>query len=222
MLASYTFHWYSALKAVPAMLVGALTTLQVSAVSMCIGVSLAVLLALAASSEKAWLRYLSSAWVSVARNTPALFQIYIAYFGLASIGVYLDSLPALVAGISFNNAGYLSETFRGGLKAIPRTQMLAARSLGMTAPRAFWEIIFPQMFRVVFFPMTNQMVWAVLMTSLGVIVGLNSDLMGVTQELNTKSFRTFELFLIAAVIYYLLSKSMVLTARLLAWRVFKY
>ena len=62
------------------------------------------------------------------------------------------------------------------------------------------------MLRVVFHPMTNQMVWAILMTSLGVIVGLNTDLTGVTQDLNVQTFRTFEFFAIAAVIYYLIAK----------------
>ena len=72
-------------------------------------------------------------------------------------------------------------SFRGGLRAIPPTQMRAARSLGMSAPLAFRLVVLPQLFRTMFHPMTNQMVWAMLMTSLGVVVGLNNDLTGVTQ-----------------------------------------
>ena len=78
------------------------------------------------------------------------------------------------------------------------------------------------MFRAVFHPMTNQMVWAILMTSLGVVVGLNSDLTGVTQDLNVRTFRTFEYFALAAVIYYLIAKVVTLGARLIAWRLFRY
>ena len=80
----------------------------------------------------------------------------------------------------------------------------------------------PQLFRIVYFPLTNQAVWAVLMTSLGVVVGLNSDLMGVTQELNVRTFRTFEYFAIAAVLYYLIAKALTLSARLIGWRLFRY
>ena len=58
-----------------------------------------------------------------------------AYFGLGNFGIHLDRYVALLAGITFNNAGYLAETFRGALKAIPTTQTRAARSLGMTADR---------------------------------------------------------------------------------------
>ena len=204
------------------MLAGALVTLEVALLSMLFGVILAVLLALARNSSIAPLRMVAWTWIEVARNTPALFQIYMAYFGLASIGLYLDSLPALLVGITFNNAGYLAETFRGGLRAIPATQTRAARSLGMGPIQAFVFVVLPQLFRIVFHPMTNQMVWAILMTSLGVVVGLNTDLTGVTQDLNVRTFRTFEFFAIAAVLYYLIAKLVTLTARLAAWRLFRY
>ena len=72
-------------------------------------------------------------------------------------------------------------------------------ALGMARVQAFRLIILPQMFRIAFLPTTNQMVWAILMTSLGVVVGMNSDLAGVTQDINVRSFRTFEIFAIAAV-----------------------
>ena len=159
---------------------------------------------------------------SAARNTPSLFQIYILYFGLGSFGLHVSSWIALLAGITFNNAGYLAENFRGGLKAVPETQIRAARSLGMSALQGYRLIVVPQLLRIVFYPLTNQMVWAVLMTSLGVIVGLNNDLTGVTQDYNVKTFRTFEFFALAAVIYYAIAKVIVLAARLMAWRLFRY
>jgi polar amino acid transport system permease protein len=92
----------------------------------------------------------------------------------------------------------------------------------MSAPQAYRLIVIPQLLRIVFYPLTNQMVWAVLMTSMGVIVGLNNDLTGVTQDYNVKTFRTFEFFAIAAVLYYLIAKLIVAVARLLSWRLFRY
>lgn len=218
----YTFHWRPALRALPEMLAGAAVSLEIAVLSMLIGLGCGVFLALARSSANRPLQSVATAWVEVARNTPALFQIYMMYFGLGSLGIHLGSFTSLLLGISFNNAGYLAETFRGGLRAIPATQMRAARSLGMPAAQAFRLIVLPQMFRIVFYPMTNQMVWAILMTSLGVVVGLNTDLTGVTQELNVKTFRTFEFFTIAAVLYYLVAKVVTLSARAVAWRAFRY
>lgn len=219
---TYTFHWYPALQALPEMLAGALVTIEVAVLSMLIGVGLGIVLALGRNSKNRLLYGLSTAWVEGARNTPALFQIYMAYFGLGSLGIFVDSFPALLIGISFNNAGYLAETFRGGLRAVPATQTRAARSLGMGAAMAFRLVVLPQLFRTVFHPMMNQMVWAILMTSLGVIVGVNTDLTGVTQEFNVRTFRTFEYFAIAAVIYYLITKFVTLSARAAASRLFRY
>ena len=218
----YTFHWHQAFQALPDMLGGALVTIEIALLSMVVGVVCAIALALARNSTFRIARGVATLWVETARNTPALFQIYMIYFGLGSLGIFVDSFPALLAGIAFNNAGYLAETFRGGLRAIPPTQMRAARSLGMSAPQAFRLIVLPQLFRTVFHPLTNQMVWAILMTSLGVVVGLNSDLTGVTQQLNVLTFRTFEFFAMAAVIYYVLTKVVTLSARLLAARLFRY
>jgi len=218
----YAFHWEPALRAIPELLWGAATTLQIAAISMVFGTVFAIFLALCAGSDSRVLRAISTIWVEVARNTPALFQVYMVYFGLGSLGIRLDSFPSLVVGVTFNNAGYLAEAFRGGLRAIPSSQIRAARSLGMTEPRVFVSIILPQVFRIVFYPLTNQIVWAILTSSLGVIVGLTNDLMGVTQQLNVVTFRTFEYFALGAILYYLLAKLVTLSARLLANRLFQY
>ena len=219
---NYTFHWRPALQALPQMLQGAVVTLELAILSMVIGIALGVVLALMRQSKNPILYGAATVWVEIARNTPALFQIYMAYFGLGQFGIHLDSFVALLAGITFNNAGYLAETFRGGLRAVPATQVRAARSLGFGPVSAFRLIVLPQMFRAVFYPMTNQMVWAILMTSLGVVVGLNTDLTGVTQELNVKTFRTFEYFALAAVLYYVIAKAVTLGARAFAHRLFRY
>lgn len=219
---NYTFHWNQAFKALPQMLDGAVVTLQIALLSMVLGVALALTLTAFRLSGSRILHGFAATWVEVARNTPALFQIYMAHFGLGNFGIHLSPYTALLIGIAFNNAGYLAENFRGALKAIPDTQARAGRSLGMTPIQAFRLIVLPQMLRVAFLPATNQMVWAILMTSLGVTVGMNTDLAGITQELNARSFRTFEFFALAAVIYYIIAKLVTLAARLLAARMFKY
>lgn len=219
---NYTFHWYQAFRALPDMLWGALVTLEVAVLSMGLGIGFAIVLAAARMSGNRFANAAAVCWIEVARNTPALFQIYMAHFGLGAFGIHLSPFVSLLGGITFNNAGYLAETFRGALHAIPPTQTRAARSLGMGPVRAFWSVVMPQMLRISFPPMTNQMVWAILMTSLGLTVGMNTDLAGVTQDLNVKTFRTFEFFAFAAVIYYLLAKTVMLGARLAAWRLFRY
>ncbi|MFJ3481920.1 amino acid ABC transporter permease [Pseudomonas sp. NPDC090202] len=218
----YNFHWRAAFKALPDMLQGAVVTFETAALSMILGVIIALFLVFMRQGKNRLLRGFAMTWISIARNTPSLFQVYILYFGLGSFGLHVSSWLALLAGITINNAGYLAENFRGGLNAVPDTQLRAARSLGMSAFQAYRLIVIPQLLRIVFYPLTNQMVWAVLMTSMGVIVGLNNDLTGVTQDYNVRTFRTFEFFAIAAVLYYLIAKLIVAVARLLSWRLFRY
>lgn len=219
---NYNFRWNQALNSLPQMLEGALVTMEIALLSMAIGISVAILLTLFRLSGNRLLGAIATTWVEIARNTPALFQIYMVHFGLGGFGVHLSPYLSLLIGIAFNNAGYLAENFRGALKAIPETQTRAARSLGMTPLQAFQNVVMPQMLRISFLPMTNQMVWAILMTSLGAVVAMNTDLYGVTSELNARTFRTFELFALAAVIFYVITKVITLSARLLATRLFRY
>lgn len=219
---NYNFRWNQALNSLPQMLEGALVTMEIALLSMAIGISVAILLTLFRLSSNRFLHAIVTTWVEIARNTPALFQIYMVHFGLGGFGIHLSPYLSLLIGIAFNNAGYLAENFRGALKAIPETQTRAARSLGMTPLQAFQNVILPQMLRISFLPMTNQMVWAILMTSLGAVVAMNTDLYGVTSDLNARTFRTFELFAIAAVIFYLITKAITLSARLIAARLFRY
>ena len=218
----YTFQWKQAWARLPQMLDGALVTMQIAILSMVIGILIAIALTAFRQSGNRFLSGIATTWVEIARNTPALFQIYMAHFGVASFGIHFSPFTSLLIGITFNNAGYLAENFRGALKAIPPTQARAGRSLGMTSVLAFRYITVPQMLRIAFLPMSNQMVWAVLMTSLGVTVGMNTDLYGVTQDLNALTFRTFELFALAAVIFYLIVKAIQVAARLIAMRLFRY
>ncbi|MCB2125075.1 MAG: amino acid ABC transporter permease [Rhodobacteraceae bacterium] len=219
---NYNFRWGQALNSLPQMLEGALVTMEIAILSMAVGIVVAIVLTVFRLSGRRLLAAVATTWVEIARNTPALFQIYMVHFGLGSFGIHLSPYLSLLIGITFNNAGYLAENFRGALKAIPDTQARAARSLGMSAGQAFGSVVMPQMLRISFLPMTNQMVWAILMTSLGAVVAMNTDLYGVTSELNARTFRTFEFFAMAAVIFYLITKVITLTARLLAARLFRY
>ncbi|MEX0304722.1 MAG: ABC transporter permease subunit, partial [Leisingera sp.] len=108
-----------------------------------------------------------------------------------------------------------------GFQAVPATQINAARSLGMNAWQAYTRIVIPQVFRIVYHPITNQMVWAVLMSSLGMLVGFR-ELSGETQFFASRTFRIFEYFAVTAVIYYVIVKIILGSSRLLALRLFRY
>ena len=216
----YEFHWNIVFDKMPQLLSGAFVTLHVSVLSMLIGIAIAVLLAIAKMSDSRLISLPATVWVEIARNTPALFQIYMAYFGLGAFGIHLSPYAAVLSALVFVNAGYLTETFRGGFLSIPKTQYSASKSLGMSSIQVYRYIILPQMFRRIYHPMTNQFVWSILMSSLGILVGMN-ELSGETQRLQSLSFRTLEFFIVAAVMYFLITKFVLFSASLVSQRLFR-
>ncbi|MBD8878666.1 ABC transporter permease subunit [Roseibium polysiphoniae] len=217
----YHFHWRPVLKNLPDLLAAGLTTLEVAVLAMIIGIVVGLGLALIRLYLKGPVRWFATAWVELARNTPALFQLFFFGFGLGAMGIHMSPYAIVLAALSFNCAGYLAENFRGGFQAIPVTQVRAARSLGMTAWQTYTRIIIPQVFRIVYHPLTNQMVWAVLISSLGMLVGFR-ELSGETQALASRTYRIFEYFAVTAIIYYVIVKIILGASRLLAARLFRY
>lgn len=217
----YNFHWRPVLNNLPDLLEASLTTLHVATLSMVIGIVLGLVLAVIRLRARGPLYWFATTWVEVARNTPALFQLFFFGFGLGAFGLHLTPYIIVLAGLSFNNAGYLAENFRGGFQAVPDTQLRAARSLGMTTWQVYTRILIPQVLRIVYYPMTNQLVWAVLMSSLGMLVGFR-ELSGETQFFASRTYRIFEYFAVAAIIYYVMVKIILFASRLLAGRLFRY
>ncbi|MFT5976046.1 MAG: His/Glu/Gln/Arg/opine family amino acid ABC transporter permease subunit [Gammaproteobacteria bacterium] len=218
---NYNFHWRPVFKALPELLQSAALTLEVAVISMVLGITIGLGLSLIRIHMTGPLRWFATSWVELARNTPALFQLFFFGFGLGAFGIHFSPYFIVLLALTFNNAGYLAENFRGGFNAIPDTQLRASRSLGMTAFQAYVRIIIPQVLRVVYHPMTNQMVWAVLMSSLGMLVGFR-ELSGETQFYASKTFRIFEYFAVTAVIYYIIVRIILGISRLLASRLFRY
>lgn len=217
----YNFHWRPVFNKLPDLLSAGLTTLEVATLSMIIGIVCGMLLAIARMSDNKLIRWPATVWVELARNTPALFQLFFFGFGLGAFSIHLSPYFIVVAGLAFNNAGYLAENFRGGFQAVPDTQIRAARSLGMTSTQTYVRIVIPQVLRIVYHPMTNQMVWAVLMSSLGMMVGFR-ELSGETQFFASKTYRMFEYFAVAALIYYAIVKVILGGAKLASLRLFRY
>jgi polar amino acid transport system permease protein len=217
----YNFHWRPVLKSLPDLLEASLVTLQVASLAMVFGILIGLALALIRLKLSGPLRWFASSWVELARNTPALFQLFFFGFGLGAFGLHLTPYTIVLAGLTFNCAGYLAENFRGGFQSIPETQIRAARSLGMTAMQTYIRIVIPQVLRIVYYPITNQMVWAVLISSLGMLVGFR-ELSGETQFFASKTYRIFEYFAVTAVLYYIIVKIILLFSRVLATKIFRY
>lgn len=218
-MSDYHFHWAMALRDLPALLQGSLVTLQLTILSMVIGVAVSVPLAVMRWQGSGIWSAVAGGWVDIARNTPVLLQVYAVYFGLGAYGLNVSSYMATLLAISFNNIGYLIEVFRGGLASVPRYQYISGRALGMSATQAYAWIVWPQLLRIVFYSVMTQMVWAMLNTSLGLLIGLR-ELAGAAQQAQSVNYRTLETFTMAAVLYYLMAKLLILGAERLYARLY--
>ena len=217
----YNFHWRPVFKSLPNLLEASLTTLQVASLAMLLGIIFGLILAVCRLNNRGLSYWIATVWVELARNTPALFQLFFFGFGLGALGIHFSPYVIVLAGLTFNTAGYLGENFRGGFQASPSTQLRAARSLGMNSWQAYTKVLIPQVFRLVYYPMTNQFVWVVLMSSLGMLVGLR-ELTGETQFFASRTYRIFEYFAVTAVIYYVMVKVILGISKLFATRLFRY
>jgi len=104
------------------------------------------------------LSFISTTYIEVVRGTPLLIQLYLIYYGLPQIGINISPLIAGILGLGLNYAAYEAENYRAGLFSVPRGQLEAAISLGMTKFQALRYIIVPQAIRLVIPPVTNDFI----------------------------------------------------------------
>ncbi|MBI3877965.1 MAG: ABC transporter permease subunit [Verrucomicrobia bacterium] len=145
-------------KYLPLLLRGAVTTVELSLISMILAVIVGLVLALGRLYGIAPVRWLCISYIEVVRGTPLLIQLYLIYYGLPNIGIRFDAFTAAVLGLGLNYAANEAENYRAGIQAVPRGQMEAALALGLTRGQALRRIIIPQAFRLVIPPMNNDFI----------------------------------------------------------------
>ena len=142
---------------VPSLLRAAVITLVLSCAAMALAVTLGVLIATGRVYGDPLSRVLLTIYVEVMRGTPVLLQLFVIYYGLASV-IRLPAFVAALLGLGLNYAAYESEIYRSALEAVPRGQLDAARILGFTKMQTLRLIRAPQAFRLALAPMTNDFV----------------------------------------------------------------
>jgi polar amino acid transport system substrate-binding protein len=147
----------SALAYLPSLARAAAVTLVVSFLSMALAVIVGLGLASARVYGQRWLRVATTLYVEVIRGTPLLLQLFVIYYGLAGV-VRLPAFLAAVLALGLNYAAYEAEIYRGALEAVPRSQLEAARTLGLSELQILRLVRGPQALRFALAPMTNDFV----------------------------------------------------------------
>lgn len=198
------------INALPNLLLGAVVTLEITALSVVFGMIGGSLIGIARLSSILPLRWVTRAYVDFFRGTPLLVQIFMIYFGLPAlaqnIGIPLrfDRLFAAVVALSLNSAAYISEIVRAGIQSIEPGQAEAANSLGMSGVQTMRYIIFPQALRRMIPPLGNEFISLVKDTSLVSVIGFE-ELLRRGQLIVADTYRAFEIYTAVALVYLVLT-----------------
>ena len=181
----------------------ALTTIILSILSMIVAVLLGLILALTKVYAPKPLSFLATAYIEVIRGTPLLIQLFFIYYALPSLGLNLNPFSAAILGLGLNYAAYEAENYRAGLYSVPKGQMEAAISLGMTRRQALKHIIIPQAVRLVIPPVTNDFISLLKDTSLVSVIAM-AELTKRYLELSATYYDYIGTGIIVAAIYLLI------------------
>jgi polar amino acid transport system permease protein len=140
-------------------------------------------------------------------GTPLLLQLFLIYFGLVQIGLDLPAFVAGVIGLGLHFAVYNSELIQTAILAVDRGQMEAARTLGLSRGQALRKVVIPQAVRDVIPPIGNNMIALLKDSALVSVIGV-TELTLSAQLAIGRTYRPFEFYVTAAVLYYIVNLGM--------------
>jgi len=188
----------------PNFLAGAALTLELAAFATVLGALFGTLAAVGRGSRSPLIAGACKGYVETIRNTPLLVQIFLVYFGLASLGLKFSAFTVAVAALTINVGAYTAEIMRAGFEAIPRGQIEAAEGLALSRLQIYWHIILLPAIEKVYPALTSQFVLLMLASSVCSQISAE-ELTAVANYIQSDTYRAFETYIIVAVLYIILS-----------------
>lgn len=187
-------------------------TLEIAVISILLGFIGGIFVGMCRISKNRLIYGAATVYVEAFRGTPLLIQIFLVYLGLPQLGIQFDSpLIAGLIALSMNSAAYQAEIFRGGVQAISKGQMEAARSMGMTHNQAMLSVILPQALRNSLPPYTNEFITMIKDSSLLLAIGV-MELTLTGKVISAQTAQSFPILIFVAILYFTLTFS---TSRIL-------
>jgi glutamate/aspartate transport system permease protein len=204
-------------------------TLWVSILGWLIAFSVGSVLGVLRTSQLAILRAPATVYVEIFRNVPLLVQMFIWYFVLPEIvprdlGIWLKQgmpLPefwSAVLCLGFYTASRVAEQVRSGIQSIPRGQTEAGLAMGLTRVQVYRHVLLPMGYRIVIPPLTSEFLTIFKNSSVALTIGL-LELTAQARQFSESTFRTFEVFTVATVVYLVITLAVTLAMRVLEKKV---
>ena len=192
----------------PLFLEGATTTVLLSFFSVIVGVGCGTLMALARLSSNKFLSKAAKVYIDIIRGTPLLVQLYLVYFGLATVLDLNDFVSGVIA-VSVNTTAYIAEIIRSGIQSVDKGQMEAARSMGVPKRMAMRQIILPQAMKNILPAIGNEFATLIKETSIVSLIGIH-DLMYSSDTVRGATFTVFIPLLMTAFLYFVMTTTIAL------------
>jgi len=201
---TYKFDFSAVLAQWPLFVHGAWLTIKLSIVATLLGLLIGTLCAMGRGSRNAFVARACAIYVEAIRNTPLLVQIFLVYFGLASLGVKVPAFTAAILAMVINVGAYTTEIMRAGIESIHRSQLEAAECLALSRMQIYWHVILRPAMERVYPALTSQFVLLMLATSITSQISAE-ELTAIANRVQSDTFRSFETYAVVAVFYLLLS-----------------
>lgn len=194
----------------PRLFAGFLVTLELTALTLAIGMVIALPVALARNAQSSVLRALAGGFVFFFRGPPVLVQLYLIYYGAPEFDwirnswawvILKDPFTCAVIAFSLNSAGYLAEIFAGAIRNVPHGEQQAAVAAGFSAPSVFRLVTLPHAARIALRGYGNEVVFVIKGTTVASLVTI-IDLMGAARQIYFRTYDPFTPLIAAGAIYF--------------------
>ena len=202
-----TLDFATVLERWPMFVDGAWMTVRLATGATLTGFVIGTFCAIARRSSRGWARHASTAYVEMIRNTPLLVQIFLVYFGLASLGLKLPAVSVALAALTINVGAYATEIMRAGFDSIHKGQLEAAECLALSRRQVYWHVVLLPAMERVYPALTSQFVLLMLATSVCSQISAE-ELTAAANFVQSDTYRPFETYVVVGAGYVLLSLMM--------------
>ncbi|OYU07690.1 MAG: ABC transporter permease [Pseudomonas sp. PGPPP1] len=201
----------------PALLEGAWTTLWLCSIGMLLGFVLGVLIHLLANGRSRVGVAFTRVYVSFFRGTPMLAQLLLLFYLPSALGLDIPPMVAAAAALALNTAAYQSQILSSGFAAIPRGQLEAASIFALGKYNTLVHIQLPQVLRLTLPALVSELIDVIKVSAVVSVISI-TDLMRVSQQLVSQTYRPLEVYLVAALFYLVLTSLLSVLGSLLERR----
>ena len=191
---------------------GATITIKITAIAVCIGMVIGMVMALSKLSKIWPLRIISNIYIECLRGTPLYVQILLFHFGVPGLinsmdgvsGFHFNVMTTAIVVCSLNSGAYIAEIFRSGIQSIDKGQMEASRALGLNWFQAMRFVIMPQAFKRIIPPLGNEFIAMLKDSSLVSVIGFE-ELTRTGQLIISRTYAAFEIWIVVALLYLIMT-----------------